>query len=656
MKDNTKKSSISKVHKTAVWVYKQHSSGDFWFVDVEGVEKWYFVHFNNRSTAIDGDSVKIQIKDFRGKEEGIIIEIVERSENTFSGVFFAGKTQNKKWHGFWFVRLNSSNITKDIFIPGKASKNANDKDAVIVKILRWEQKNPEGKIVDIVWPSDKKWIMLESLIAETWFKQEFPEKIEADLEKLKANIDPEERSKRKDLTDLMTFTIDGEDAKDLDDAISLEIDENGKGEYHKLYVHIADITHYVKEWSELDTLALKKWTSVYLADRVIPMLPRKLSNGLCSLNNDTEKLALTCEMHIAKNGEVFFINVYESIIKSNYRFTYKEIDELQAGKLDETSDLFGGWKLTAEIIKIITNAENLKKILTQSKLGKWMLEFDFPETKVLVEDYEVQKIYEYPKYESNDMIEQFMILANESVALHFKKYPFLYRVHEIPKDESIWKLVKALEAFGIDYSFYKISPLEFQELLTLVAKHPKRKAIEKLVLRTLQKAEYKDKNLKHFWLASSHYSHFTSPIRRYPDLQIHRIIKQKLARKLTPEKIAHYKEILPQVAQKSSGQEQKAEKLEYRVRDYYITQFYSNKIGEEFEATVSWLIKPWVFVELPDSAEWFVEMNTTIFEFDQEQAMFHNKQSGKHVQLWDELKVRLKEADMKLLRLNFEII
>jgi ribonuclease R len=681
--ENKKSEHKDKKKKTVTWIYSQHHSGDFWFVDVEWVEKGYFVHFRNRHTALDWDTIEAAISLFRGKEEAKIINVVERSKATFSWIFFANKNKNKHWKSFGFVRLNTSNITKDVFIPAKHTKEAKDQDMVTIQVTEWTEKNPAWKVVEVIWNAKKRGTLLESLIAESWFRREYPEWVLKKLERIDSEITSEEFTKRKDLRNLLTFTIDGEDAKDLDDAISLEYvtnqnppsnltpnpntsldltpnlspqGEGGNKDFYKLYVHIADVTHFVKEGSDLDKLALKKATSVYLADRVIPMLPTKLSNDLCSLNNESEKLSLTCEMHVGKSGSIFHTEIYESVIKSDYRFTYKEIDELLAWKIDETSDLFGGWKLTKNVIKILEQADILKNILMKYKSGKWMLEFDFPETRVLVEDYEVQKIYEYPKYESNEMIEQFMVLANESVAFQFQKYPFLYRVHEKPKEESVQKLEKALENFWIEYTFYNATPPEFLELLRVIKDHPKAKAIEKLILRTLTKAEYKEKNLWHFWLASKYYSHFTSPIRRYPDLQIHRIIKQKIAGKLNKDKIVQYKETLPEVAKQSSEQERKAEKLEYRVRDYYICQYYSSKVWQQFEGKISGMIPAWIFIELLDSAEGFVELDKFVYTYNEETLSVYNKITDAELSLWDDLTVQLTWVDQQRFRLNFEIV
>ena len=655
-KNNSQDHAPKKGGKTVTWVYSQHHSGDFWFVDVEWVEKGYFVHFRNRSTALDWDTVEAAISLFRWKEEAKISRVVERSNATFSWIFFAGKNKNKQWKSFWFVRLSTTNITKDVFIPAKSTKDARDQDMVTVKIIDWVEKNPEWKVVEVLWNSKKKWITLESMIAESGFRKEYPEAVLKKLDQKTSEISSEELEKRTDLRKLLTFTIDGEDAKDLDDAISLELAESEKWEFYKLYVHIADVTHFVKEGSDIDRIALKKATSVYLADRVIPMLPQKLSNDLCSLNNESEKLSLTCEMHIGKSGWVFHTEVYESIIKSDYRFTYKEIDQLLAWALDSESELFWGGKLSWEVVKILEQCEKLKLQLVEYKSWKGMLEFDFPETRVLVEDYEVQKIYEYPKYESNEMIEQFMVLANESVAFEFKKYPFLYRVHEKPKEESVQKLEKTLENFWIEYTFFNSSSAEFLELLRKIKDHPKAKSIEKLVLRTLTKAEYKDKNLWHFWLASKFYSHFTSPIRRYPDLQIHRIIKQKIHGRLNPEKIDFYKQNLPDIGKQSSEQERKAEKLEYRVRDYYICQYYWDKVGQKFTWRVSGMIPAGIFVELPDTAEWFIEADKFVYSYDEEAMTFYNKVTETEIALWDELPVALTWVDTQRFRLNFEIV
>lgn len=642
-----------------IWIYNPAKSWDFGFVDIEGESKGYYVHFFNKKNALPWDKVEAELKTFRWKDEAIIIKILERSDKIFIWHFESGK-KNNNWNGFafWFVVVTSDNLKTDIFIPWKYISNAKTWDLVWVKIVSWEnKKNPKWEIVEVLWDDKSNDLSVESYILESWFKQKFFTSIKKDLENISENIDIKKQleSGRKDLRNLFTFTIDGEDAKDLDDAISIDKMQDWS---FKLYVHIADVANYIKENSDLDKVALKRATSVYLTDRVIPMLPEKLSNNLCSLNPNIPKLTLTCEMSIWKNWIIKKAEVYESIIESNFRLTYREVDEIENNKIIVWNVLFWWQKLNLELIQKIKESLELKLYIEKNRKDIWSLDFDFPETKILLDDNrDVLEIKEYPKYNSNKLIELFMVSANESIWKLFSNLPFLHRIHPKPSLEDISKLQNTLNLFNINFVLKKFDTKEFSNLLELIKKDKNKNVLEKIVLRTLSKAIYSYENQWHFWLGLNFYSHFTSPIRRYPDLQIHRIIKEKLHKKLNKDRIKHYELLLDSVANVCSNQERKAEKLEYRVRDYYTCKFYKNKVWETFEVSISGLIPKWFFVMLTDTSEWFVSLiSSTNFVYNEDLMQFEDKKNKIYYKLWDKLKVSLKEIDFKELRMNFDII
>jgi len=632
--------------KTLTWIYSQSKTGDFGFVDVPGLEKWFYVFPFNKKDALDWDEVEAEIKVFKWKEEAVIKKIIKRSEKILIWEFEMWKSLK-----FWFVKLKDPAFRKDIFIPWKFIKKAKNTDIVWVIITKWEGKNPEGKIQHILWKSWEKWLEVEGFILESWFIEKFPESVEREVKNIHKNI--KIHKNRQDLRKLFTFTIDWEDAKDLDDAISVKKQENWD---YKLYVHIADVAHYIQENSELDKEAFERGTSVYLADRVIPMLPEKLSNDLCSLNPNTDKLTLTCEMLISSSWNLKETNIYESIINSDVRLTYKWVDEI----------IKWIWKYDEKLIQIIKNADSLKKIIARNKEISGVLNFDFPETKVILdEDKNVVEIKEYPRYDSNKTIEEFMIMANYAVSKQFSSYPFLYRIHEDPSWEGMEKLQKVLDLFGIKFKFKKFNTKEFSQLLELLDSPSPLKGegargwgykpiLEKIILRTLSKAIYSPENLWHFWLWIDFYSHFTSPIRRYPDLQIHRIIKEKINKKLDKKRINHYKDILKLVAIKCSDQEKKAERLEYKVRDYFIVDYYSDKVWEEFVWNITTIMKNWFFIALSDTSEGFVEIKK--WESFEELQEYRDLSTWKKYILWEKVKIKLIEADMEKIRLNFALI
>ena len=645
--------------RTITWIYSPAKSWDFGFVDVEWEQKWYYVHGFNKRDALPGDKVLAELKTFRGKDEAVIKKVVERSDKIFIWNFEPWKQNASwKWFSFWFVVIRDENFKTDIFVPGKYVWYAKPWDLVWVQIISWEdKKNPKWKIVEVLWDENKLNLSVDSYILESGFKQVFSNEVENELKYFSENIDIKKSlwNVRKDLRKLFTFTIDGEDAKDLDDAISIEVRQNGNFE---LYVHIADVANYIKEDWILDKQAIKRATSVYLTDRVIPMLPKKLSNNLCSLNPDIPKLTLTCEMLIWKDWIIKKSKVYESIIESNFRLTYEEVDKIENKELNIWAELFWGQKLDSELIDKLNISQELKWFIEISRQNTWVLDFDFPETKVILdENKKVLEIKQYPRYESNKLIELFMVSANESVWKLFSDLPFLHRIHPKPNEEDIAKLQNTLNLFNVDFVLKDFDTKEFSELLKIVEKDKNKWVLEKVILRTLSKAVYSPENEGHFGLWLDFYSHFTSPIRRYPDLQIHRIIKEKLHKQLDKTRINHYENILENIANTCSTQERKAEKLEYKVRDYYTCKYYEDKVWEIFEASISGLIPKWFFVMLDDTSEWFTDLkDNRDFVYSEELMQFENLENKNIYKLWDKLKVKLNEIDLVSLRINFEIV
>lgn len=691
-----------------VGIYKQLQW--FGFVDVVDETSWekkgYFVHETKKLDAFEGDEVAFEVQSFRGREEATIKKVLKRSEHLIVGTLKMGKT-------FAFVIAKTSHIKSDIFIPGKFIGGFTDGARVAVQIIKWEGKNPEGRIIEALADLPEGREDIYEIAFEMGARRSFSEKIKAEIYHLPKKITPEILSSRKDMRNMLTYTIDGAESKDLDDAISIlpldkgEISEGQRG--WKLFVHIADVSHFVREDGELDREARKRGTSIYLVDQVIPMLPAELSNGLCSLHPGEDKLTLTCEMEINMQWKVAHAQVYESVILSDYRLTYREIDEiLQPISLIKGEDLGESWDnrltlwdslqfwgiLTPELQKNIVLLKELTDILWKNTKARGALDFDFPETKIILD--EAGKPIEYKKYERYDsykIIEECMVLANESVAKLYAKYPFLYRIHEKPDNEDIEKFMKIIET--VDSSLGN-SQKSFQSLLETLKASPKLEPFQRLLLRSLAKARYSEKNMGHFGLALDFYSHFTSPIRRYPDLQIHRIMKEIITpptasqlspstkgtnraskvslmegdvtsvtegvaiviqkNTLTPDRKSHYQEILPKVARRSSETADRAEKMEYKVRDMLACKYMSNKIGEVFIGKISGMIEKGFFVELPNTIEGFIEFGFSGYSFSIENYTIIQQKTGATLQFGDEVSVKVLWVDNERYRVEFELV
>lgn len=507
----------------------------FGFVMVEGEDEDIFIPGENVNGAFQGDEVECIITGAPGgkRKEGKIVRIVSHQVKKIVGLYEKSKS-------FGFVRPDNQRYLKDIYIPAGKEMGAMDGHKVVVELTSYGQEHakPEGKIVEIIGHVNDPGADILSIVKDYDLPTEFPEKVLNQAVRVGKDVSEADCAGRLDLRDWQMVTIDGEDAKDLDDAVSLTM----KDENYQLGVHIADVTNYVQEKSALDREALKRGTSVYLADRVIPMLPHVLSNGICSLNAGEDRLALSCIMTVSPKGEVIDHQIAETVIRVDKRMSYTGVSKVLAEEpeaLEEDKDF----------VPMIQKMQELSTILRERRGKRGSIDFDFPETKIeLDEKGKPINIKPYERNSATKIIEDFMLLANETVAEEYfwREVPFLYRTHEVPDEEKIKKLSTFINNFGYHIHVHdEVKPKEIQKLLSQVEGTPEEALISRLTLRSMCQAKYTTENTGHFGLAAKYYTHFTSPIRRYPDLQIHRIIKENLRGRLNENRIEHYDKILP---------------------------------------------------------------------------------------------------------------
>ncbi len=583
--------------------------------------------------------------------EGKVIRIIERANEYVIGTF-------QKSKHFGFVVPDDKRIAFDIFIPREEFNGANTNDKVNVKITEWpdKRKNPEGKIVEIIGDIEDTKTHIEAVLLNKKVRQFFPEDVIKEAIRVSAEgIHEQEYKRRTDLRNLPIITIDGEDAKDLDDAVFVEkISDN---EY-KLGVHIADVTHYVKEDRKLDKEALKRATSIYLVDRVIPMLPKELSNGVCSLNPDEDKLTLSCEMIINGKGNVVDYKIFESIIRNHYRMTYTDVSDILENSDEE---LIMKYK---EIVPMLKVMEELSLLLRKKREIRGAIDFDFPETKIIYD--ETGKAVDVTKYErrvSNKIIEEFMLACNETVAEHYYwlNMPFVYRIHEDPDEAKMFEFSTMVHNLGYTLKGVnnEIHPRELQQLLFKIKGTKEENLINNMMLRSLRKAIYSSDSTQHFGLAAQYYCHFTSPIRRYPDLQIHRIIKGQLNGKFSEEDYQKLIERTAMVAEQSSKMERVADEIERDCDKIKIAEYMSDKIGEEYEGVVSGVTSFGIFVELENSVEGLVHISNMVddfYIFDNEKRELYGKTSGKIFKLGDKAKIRVHSVSIARAEIDFMLI
>jgi ribonuclease R len=597
-----------------VGVFQSHPRG-FGFVTQEGVSEDVYIAEEDMNGAFHGDQVEfVIIKSPEGKrQEGKITKILSHGITRVVGLYEACKS-------YGFVRPDNQRILEDIYIPGGKEKGAMSGHKVVVELTSYgdERHNPEGIVVEILGHVHDPGTDILSIVKDYDLPVEFSEKVLNQAERVGKEVSEADMAGRMDLRDWQMVTIDGEDAKDLDDAVSLTME----GDCYRLGVHIADVTNYVQEKSALDWEALNRGTSVYLADRVIPMLPRKLSNGICSLNAGENRLALSCIMTIDAQGEVIDHVIAETVICVDQRMSYTSVAKIlkeQSGVAQEGESESEKYKA---LVPMFVRMEQLSKLLREKRRKRGSIDFDFPETKMILDETgKPIGIQPYERNAATKLIEDFMLLANETVAEEYfwRESPFLYRSHEQPDEEKMKKLSRFINSFGyhIHLSNSQIQPKEVQKLLAKIEDTPQELLISRLALRSMKQAKYTPENDGHFGLAAKYYTHFTSPIRRYPDLQIHRIIKETIRGKMTEERIAHYHQILPDVAIRSSECERRAEEAERETLRLKKAQYMQQHIGEEFSGVISGITKWGAYVELENTIEGLVHVvNMTDDHYD----------------------------------------
>ena len=621
----------------------------FGFVMVEGEDEDIFIPGENVNGAFQGDEVECIITGAPGgkRKEGKIVRIVSHQVKKIVGLYEKSKS-------FGFVRPDNQRYLKDIYIPAGKEMGAMDGHKVVVELTSYGQEHakPEGKIVEIIGHVNDPGADILSIVKDYDLPTEFPEKVLNQAVRVGKDVSEADCAGRLDLRDWQMVTIDGEDAKDLDDAVSLTM----KDENYQLGVHIADVTNYVQEKSALDREALKRGTSVYLADRVIPMLPHVLSNGICSLNAGEDRLALSCIMTVSPKGEVIDHQIAETVIRVDKRMSYTGVSKVLAGEQEALKE-------DEDFVPMIQKMQELSTILRERRGKRGSIDFDFPETKIeLDEKGKPINIKPYERNSATKIIEDFMLLANETVAEEYfwREVPFLYRTHEVPDEEKIKKLSTFINNFGYHIHVHdEVKPKEIQKLLSQVEGTPEEALISRLTLRSMCQAKYTTENTGHFGLAAKYYTHFTSPIRRYPDLQIHRIIKENLRGRLNENRIEHYDKILPEVAKQCSERERLAEETEREVVKMKKAEYMRMHIGEEYEGVISGVTKWGIYVELPNTVEGLVhvvDLRDDHYNFIEQTYEMVGEHTGKTYKLGEKVRVRVSDADKLLRTINFELV
>lgn len=625
----------------------------FLIPDIEGI-KDLFIAKTNLMGSMNGDRVVAKIiKEGRNgkRTEGIIINIVERVNTNIVGIYEDNKS-------FGFVLPEDKRIQNDIFISKKDRNGAKKGQIVMVEITRWpdgKRKNPEGKVVEILGRPGDKGIDMDIIIRKYNLPEDFPPSVLNSALDIEDFITEDEIKGRLDLRNIKMVTIDGEDAKDLDDAVSIERLENGN---FKLGVHIADVTHYVKERSVIDKEAFKRATSVYLIDRVIPMLPKKLSNGICSLNPKVDRLTLSCIMEVNRQGKVVNHTIAQSVIKTNERMTYTDVTKILR---DNDAELIERYKDLVDDFKAM---EELCKILRKKRLDRGAIDFDFEECKIILDEKgKPIDIKPYERAIANRMIEEFMLLANETVAEHMEKLkvPFVYRIHENPDAEKLEKFKAFIYNLGYNDITWgeEVNPKALQRVLDKFKGENEETIISTLLLRSMMQARYSPECAGHFGLAADYYCHFTSPIRRYPDLQIHRIIKEYLNKELTENRSKKLVSIVDSAAKQSSEMERVAQEAEREVDDLKKAEYMKDRIGEIFEGMISSVTGFGAFVELPNTIEGLVHITSfrdDYYIYDEDRLILIGERNKKIYRLGDKLKVLCSKVDILSREIYFEIV
>ena len=660
-------------------IFSAHHRG-FGFVTIEGRDGDLFVPPDDTGDAMDGDTVQVIIDENGrgGRAEARVLKVLKHANETLIGTFEKNKS-------FGFVIPDNPRITMDIFIPQGKENGAVTGHKVVVKLDTYAtgNKNPEGHVQEILGHINDPGVDILSIVRAYGLPEEFPEDVMEEVshapEELSADYVAEEIGKngRVDLRDVPMVTIDGEDAKDLDDAVSVSKETiNGETIYH-LGVHIADVSHYVKEGTPLDAEAYKRGTSVYLVDRVIPMLPHRLSNGICSLNAGCDRLAMSCLMDIDEKGIIVGHKICESVVRIDRRMTYTAVNailEAKNGTEEPQTDAPEKEKSKekaefakkcleeyADFVPMFLLLDETARVLRKKRMARGAVDFDFPECKIILDAKgRPVEIRPYERNAATMLIEDCMLAANETVAedYYWQQIPFLYRSHEKPDGEKIKRFGILINNFGYSIRLQngELHPKEMQKLLEKAAGSPEEALLARLALRSMKQAKYTTECMGHFGLAANYYTHFTSPIRRYPDLQIHRIIKENLHGGLTKKRIAHYEKILPEVAIWTSSRERLADEAERETDKAKKVQFMERHIGEEFTGVISGISNYGFYVELPNTVEGMVRLanlDGDYYVFDEEHYELVGERTRKKFKLGQTVKIQVVSVDRYLKTIDF---
>ena len=635
-------------------IFRRHERG-FGFVVVEDQEDDIYIAKEDSKDAFSGDRVlvKLKKKSNGARQEGIILKVIEHKKDTLVGTFQKNKN-------FGFVIPDDKKLCRDIFISKKNFGKARNNHKVLVQITKYPQKGKkaEGKILEVIGNVNEAGIDMLSLIKDYDLPYRFPKDVVKEAQKFGDKINPNDIAGRVDLRGKYDiFTIDGDDAKDLDDAVCVQKLENGN---YKLDVHIADVSHYVQENTLLDKEALLRGTSIYMLNRVIPMLPRELSNGICSLNEGQDRYTLSVSMEIDNKGKIISSEVYKGIINVTRRMSYKDVQAILDNSNEEIVTKYKDYIADFKLM------EELAKILKEKRITKGYLNLDIPESKIILnQDGYAIDVCKYETTFANEIIEQFMLAANETIAekFYWLKAPFIYRVHEEPDIEKVNELNKLLFNFGykIHVKEGKIYPAEFSKILKEVEGKPEEKIVSNMILRTLKVAVYDSENKGHFGIASKYYCHFTSPIRRYPDLFIHRIISKYLKYDYTmsEKQVEFYNKVAENDAKQSSDREKIATQVERDSIDIKKAEYMSKKIGEQYEGIISGVTQFGVFVELENTVEGlirFENLGDEYYEYDADHKILIGERTKETFKIGDKINIEVIDANKQEKRISFKRI
>jgi len=633
---------------------QMHAKGFAFLIPDSEDQDDVYIHHSDLQSAMNGDKVLVRIDsrvDEGKRPEGTVIRIIERNTNEIVGTY-----DDNGYFGF--VIADDKRIPNDIFIPKGATNGAVDGHKVIVRITKYPEgrMSAEGEVTQILGHKNDPGIDILAIIHKHGIQVDFPNEVIEQASQTPDEINPDEIKNRRDLRDEQIVTIDGADAKDLDDAVAVRKLDNGN--YH-LGVHIADVTYYVGEDSPIDKEARERGTSVYLVDRVIPMIPHRLSNGICSLNPQVDRLTLSCEMEINPDGEVVNHEIFQSVIKTDERMTYSDVKKILVDDDEELKQRY------EPLVPMFKEMENLASVLRRKRLKRGAIDFDFKEAKVLVdEEGKAEDVMLRERSVAERLIEEFMLAANETVDEHFHwmDVPFIHRVHEEPDSSKLQHFFEFITNFGYNVkgSADDVHPKALQEVLEAVKGTEEDMVISKLMLRSMQQARYDDKNLGHFGLSTEFYTHFTSPIRRYPDLIVHRLIRRYIIEgKLDQKTRQHWKDQIPGIAKHSSERERRAVDAERETDDLKKAEYMQDKIGQEFEGVVSSVTNFGLFVELPNTVEGLVHVSyltDDYYHFDEKQYAMIGERTGNVFRIGDELTVRVEKVNLDERVVDFEIV